>query len=70
MNHKSKGSETRESILKTCRRLFYEHGYKSTTSRMIAGQAQINLGLLDYYFKGKEEIATMIYLESRNTFED
>ena len=51
MKHNNRGSETKESILRAGRSLFYEHGYKATTARMIAGQANINLGLIDYYFK-------------------
>lgn len=70
MRHKTKGSETKDSIIKVCRTLFYDHGYKSTTSRMIAGQAQINLGLLDYYFNGKEEIAALIYFDVRDSFDE
>ena len=69
MKHNNRGSETKESILRAGRSLFYEHGYKATTARMIAGQANINLGLIDYYFKGKEEIATLIYRDVRNSFE-
>lgn len=70
MKHKNKGSETKDSIIKVCRSLFYDHGYKSTTSRMIAGQAEVNLGLLDYYFNGKEEIAALIYFDVRDSFDE
>lgn len=69
MKHNNRGSETKDCILKAGRSLFYEYGYKATTSRMIAGQANTNLGLLDYYFKGKDEIASLIYLDVRNSFE-
>lgn len=69
MKNTVKGNETRESILKVSRSLFYNYGYKATTSRMITGQANTNLGLLNYYFHGKEELATIIYVDVRNSFE-
>lgn len=69
MNTK-KGNETKDHILTTCRELFYEHGYNATTTRMIAKSAGINLGLLNYYFKGKNEIGSIIYFDIRNNYND
>lgn len=69
MKNNMKENATRDCILKSSRSLFYKFGYKATTSRMIAEQADINLGLFNYYFHGKEEIAALIYIDVRNSFE-
>lgn len=65
---KTKGEEKKEHILNTCRELFYKHGYKATSVRMISKEANINLGLLNYYFDGKVEIGDIIYRGIRRTF--
>ncbi len=66
MNGMSKGQETKTRIIKSARALFYEQGYNSTTSRQISEKAGTNLGLLNYYFNGKNEIAQIIYTDIRN----
>ncbi|MFI3172689.1 MAG: helix-turn-helix domain-containing protein [Eubacteriales bacterium] len=58
-NHNSLNAKDR--ILEAATRLFIEKGYKETTSRMIAKEANVNLGLLPYYFEKKENIAINVY---------
>ncbi len=53
--------DTPSSILKVAKKLFLEKGYTNTTMREIACQANINLGLIPYHFKTKENIAKLIY---------
>lgn len=53
----------REKILKKAFKLFIEKGYTNTTTREIAAAAQINKGLLHYYYKQKEDIVYDIYNE-------
>ncbi len=45
---------------------FFEQGYHKTTTRQIAERANINLGLISYYFSSKSEIGAIIYEDIRN----
>jgi AcrR family transcriptional regulator len=65
---KTKGQVKKEYILNACKELFYKHGYKTTTVRMISREANINLGLINYYFDGKVEIGSTIYRNIRLGF--
>lgn len=65
----TKGQETKEWILKCSRELMYENGYRATTARKIAEKADINLGLFNYYFDGKNEIGNTVYYGWRNSLE-
>lgn len=65
----TKGQKTKETILKNSRNLFYEYGYVNTTLRMIAEKSNTNLGLFQYHFKGKRDIARQVYTDIRETFE-
>ena len=65
MNNLNKGKETKAKIIKAARELFYEQGYNNTTSRQISDKAETNLGLLKYYFNGKNEVAQIIYTDIR-----
>ena len=56
----SKGEETKNRILFVARDLFYEYGFHKTTARMISEKANTNLGLLNYYFKNKNEMGLII----------
>ncbi len=48
------GERTRARILEVALRLFAEHGLVGTTTRMVAQEAQVNVGTLAYHFEGKE----------------
>lgn len=65
----SKGQETKSKIILSARKLFYEKGYRETSSRDISENAGTNLGLLKYYFGGKGELAILIYDDIRQTFD-
>ncbi|GIN72986.1 putative HTH-type transcriptional regulator YttP [Bacillus sp. J14TS2] len=45
---------TKEAIVEAAIELFYAKGYKGTTIRDIATEAQINAANISYYFKGKQ----------------
>ena len=53
--------ETKELIIQTAKELFLSQGFKKTTTREIAEKASVNLGLIPYYFKKKEELARIVY---------
>lgn len=61
---------TREKILDGAQKLFLEHGYTKTTLRMIAKEADVNLGLLPYYFEKKENIGIEIYSRYMKNFNE
>lgn len=54
------GIESRNKIIDSAKKLFYEQGYKNTTMAMIADDAGIQASLAAYYFK-KEELLVYIH---------
>jgi len=46
--------ETKEKIIQAATGLFLEKGYERTSVREIASRANINLALMNYYFRSKE----------------
>jgi AcrR family transcriptional regulator len=48
--------DTRQKILNTAKELFIEKGFSATTMRDISSQANINKGLLHYYFQSKQTL--------------
>jgi AcrR family transcriptional regulator len=46
--------DTRDRLLDAAERLFLEHGYDGTSSRMITAGADANLAAVNYHFGGKE----------------
>ena len=56
----TKGSKTREKILKSALKLFAEKGYKPTTVRDIAGAVGIKQSALYNHFKNKDEILSTL----------
>jgi len=53
---------TEEKIKQAARKVFTQKGYAATRTRDIAEEAGINLALLNYYFRSKEEILFNIHL--------
>ncbi|MES3677753.1 CerR family C-terminal domain-containing protein [Halomonas elongata] len=49
----SSDDTTRDRLIQAGIRLFGEHGYKPTTTRMLADEAQANIGSIAYYFDNK-----------------
>lgn len=48
--------DKKEQILAAAEILFAENGFSGTTTRMLAAKAEVNLGMLTYYFGTKEQI--------------
>lgn len=63
-----KDSSTEEKILNAGRKLFTERGYAGTRTRDIAEEAGINLALLNYYFRSKENLFKIIMNEKVDLF--
>lgn len=70
MGEYSAGITTKNKIIQSCKKLFYEYGIEDTTYKMICESAQINRGLLPYHFKSKDNIARHIYDEFLQDFEN
>lgn len=49
---------TKDKIYNTAKRLYLENGYENTPNTLIAKEAGVNLGLVTYYFKTKDSIAS------------
>lgn len=50
------GEATRRQILVTAVRLFAEHGYAYTTSKMICREAGVNIAAVNYYFGSRDDL--------------
>ena len=49
-------STTKLAILDTAEQLFATHGFRATSLRAITGQAEANLGAVNYHFSSKDEL--------------
>jgi len=59
---------TEEKIKQAARRLFTEKGFDAVKTRDIAEEAGINLALLNYYFRTKENLFDIIMVENFDQF--
>lgn len=67
MGEYSVGVATRNKIYEVARRLFYDKGIKATSYKDICEAAEVNRGLIPYYFKTKDALAALVlkdYFES------
>lgn len=65
---KTLDSTTEEKIKEAARVVFYKKGYAATRTRDIAEEADINLALLNYYFRSKEKLFDITMLETVTGF--
>jgi AcrR family transcriptional regulator len=59
---------TEEKIKEAARIVFTRKGFAATRTRDIAEEANINLALLNYYFRSKEKLFGLIMLEKMQKF--
>jgi AcrR family transcriptional regulator len=59
---------TEEKIREAARKVFTKKGYAATRTRDIAEEADINLALLNYYFRSKEKLFEIIMMEKMQKF--
>jgi AcrR family transcriptional regulator len=57
-----------EKIKEAARKVFTRKGFAATRTRDIAEEAGINLALLNYYFRSKEKLFEIVYLEKMQKF--
>lgn len=62
------GLSTEEKIKAAAQRVFMKKGYAATRTRDIAEEADINLALLNYYFRSKEKLFDLIMMEKLSKF--
>lgn len=55
------GLETKAKIIDICKKLFYSKGFKKTTFKDISQLANVNQGLIVYYYKTKNILANTIF---------
>ncbi len=67
---KSPSSGTREKILDAAEVEFSRHGYEACSLRMISDAHDINLGLIPYYFGGKESLLSAAYFRRSESLVD
>ncbi|WP_310830351.1 TetR/AcrR family transcriptional regulator [Paenibacillus pedocola] len=60
----------RQYILDTSAKVFANRGYHNTTVKDIVEEASISVGSFYFYFKGKEELFTELYLNIVKAFQD
>jgi AcrR family transcriptional regulator len=63
-----KDQDTEYKIKEAARAIFHEKGFSATKTRDIAEAADINLALLNYYFRSKKKLFDMIMLETMQLF--
>lgn len=51
-------STGKDAILASARKIFAQHGFRGTTMRMIASDAQCDVALLAYHFGNKQQLFT------------
>lgn len=59
---------TEEKIKEAAQKVFIKKGYAATRTRDIADEAGINLALLNYYFRSKENLFELIMMEKLGKF--
>lgn len=52
---------TRDKILEAARLLFMKHGLEGVKMQMVADKAEVNKGLLHYYYKSKAKIFAEVF---------
>lgn len=61
---KKTDTSTEEKIKEAARVVFHKKGYAATRTRDIAEEADINLALLNYYFRSKGKLFDLIMIET------
>jgi AcrR family transcriptional regulator len=63
-----KEQDTENKIKEAARKVFQEKGFVATKTRDIAEAANINLALLNYYFRSKQKLFDIIMTETLQAF--
>jgi AcrR family transcriptional regulator len=61
-------TDKKDHILDVAERIFAEHGFDGASTRMISGEAGVNMAMLNYYFGSKEGLLLSIFERRTSTF--
>lgn len=61
-------TSTEQKIKEAAKTIFHQKGYAATRTRDIAEKANINLALLNYYFRSKKKLFEIIMIETVSDF--
>jgi TetR/AcrR family transcriptional regulator len=67
-NSNKQNASTEEHIKQVAKQTFVEKGYAGTTTRDIAEAADVNLALINYYFRSKENLFCKVFKETIREF--
>lgn len=59
---------TQDKILKAAKTVFFQKGYDGTRTRDIAAEANVNLAMLNYHFKSKEQLFELVMMDALKNF--
>lgn len=59
---------TQDKILKAAKTVFFQKGYDGTRTRDIATEANVNLAMLNYHFKSKEQLFELVMMDALKNF--
>lgn len=59
-----KARNVEQEIVEAARRVFHAKGYKEATMRDIASEANINMAMLHYYYRSKDNLFFLVFDES------
>ncbi len=60
--------DKRDHILDVAERIFAEYGFDGASTRLISGEAGVNMAMLNYYFGSKEGLLIAIFERRTSTF--
>jgi AcrR family transcriptional regulator len=64
----SETPDTETKIKEAAKKIFLKNGYEGTKTRQIADEAGVNVALVNYYFRSKEQLFKAIYMETFGAF--
>jgi Transcriptional regulator len=56
--------DTEKDIIQAAQKIFQEKGFKETTMRDVAAEANVNMAMLHYYFRSKENLFFLVLDEA------
>ena len=56
--------DTEKDIIRAAQKIFQEKGFKETTMRDVAAEANVNMAMLHYYFRSKENLFFLVLDEA------
>jgi AcrR family transcriptional regulator len=62
--------DKKDHILDVAEKVFSEHGFDGASTRMISGEASVNMAMLNYYFGSKEGLFIAVVERKITSFQD